>query len=155
MQHLPLIDLFFIPGVDDPQVVEAQIAKEPDALTRRIMRNQLQMQLDLYAKYANSDRTTTDAQDDAKDLGDYVTDKALEKATPAVNRWVKLVQAQLKRWKKEGLTLQEIRDRLPELYTKLKSEQFAKALSQSMQLTYLGARAEVLDEMTDEEGQDV
>lgn len=96
------------------------------------------------------DGLTLDAADDEPDLSDQITDRALKPTKAAIATWVKTLNSQMNTWKKEGLSLTEIRDRIPQLYPTLKSDAFAKSLNQSMQLGYLGGRSEILDELVDD-----
>lgn len=92
------------------------------------------------------DDLTLDA-DDEPDLTDQITDRALKPTEAAIATWVKTLKSQMNTWTKEGLSLTEVRDRIPQLYSTLKSDAFAKSLNQAMQLGYLGGRSEILDEL--------
>jgi hypothetical protein len=90
---------------------------------------------------------TLDADD--PDLPDMLTDRAQKKTQAAIDLWKKSITAQVNAWTKEGVSLAEIRDRIPQLYTSINNPalvRLVRQLHQSMQLGYLGGRAEVLDE---------
>lgn len=87
---------------------------------------------------------TLDADD--PDLSDLLTDRALKKTAKAIAQSKKAITSAFSTWASESASLTEIRDRIPQLYATLNSPALAKQLHESMQLGYLGGRAEILDE---------
>jgi phage-related protein (TIGR01555 family) len=96
--------------------------------------------------------TTASREDasDGPDLAEMIADRSVADINKAIKEWRQQISVWLKAQAAAGATLPEIRDRLPELYNQLNAKPFAKALNQSMQLGYLGGRAEILDELAEE-----
>ena len=77
-----------------------------------------------------------------EDLSDAITTESLKPSKAAIAKWVALLQTQVTQWLTEGVPMAEIRDRIPTLYERLNGDELAKALSQGIQLGYLGGLGE-------------
>ncbi|MBD1995314.1 hypothetical protein H6G00_01545 [Leptolyngbya sp. FACHB-541] len=91
---------------------------------------------------------------DAKDLADFITDKAIASSRATVGSWVGQVRDWLGLQQGQGGSLEGIRDRLPELFGQLNPDEFAENLALMMSLGELAGRDEVNREVEEDERTD-
>lgn len=72
-----------------------------------------------------------DAED--KDIADYLVEKAVEEANPILGGWLNSTKS----WMNGMNSLEEMRDKIPELFTRLKNDDFVQLVEQSNLLAHL------------------
>lgn len=84
-----------------------------------------------------------DTFDDYEDLADYITEQAIASTAPFINKWLENIKKQFDSAK----DLEEVRDRISEVYEQIDGEGFTTQLMQKRILADLTGRLEVLDEI--------
>lgn len=90
-----------------------------------------------------SDSFNFDADDDEPDPADWLRDRAVELGQPYVEAWLDSIESWLQEQKSSGSNLEEIRGLVPELFSKLDPDGFARHLQQMTMLADLVGQDEV------------
>ena len=81
--------------------------------------------------------------DDNTDLSDLLTDRSIDATAPAIDKWLNQLSESVSKAK----SLEDIRDRLPDLYKQIDDREFANKLMQQRTIADLGGRLEILEEL--------
>ena len=147
--------------IEDNRIVSGTLPSFLDGTVRNaIEKNQLEEALDYYCNSVGNNLSLRQGfglrivrpalaldADDEPTLSDLLTDRAVAKTKAAIAQWMKIINKQIATWNAEGLSLLDIRDRIPGLYASLSGQALSQQLNQSMQMGYLGGRDEVLEEL--------
>ena len=97
--------------------------------------------------YASSRK---DAKDGKADPVDLLVDRSMESASGHVVGWVDQIYDWLEGHRTDGMSLEEVANRLPGLYGQLDSDGFVQSLETGMQFGDLIGRGEVLTEIEED-----
>ncbi len=91
-----------------------------------------------------SDSFNFDADDDEPDPADLLRDRAVELGQPYVDAWLDTIESWLQEQVGSGGSLEEVRRKAPELFSKLALDGFARHLLKMTMLANLVGQDEIL-----------